>query len=107
MVAVTEQQEQQTGVETSDFEDEPCKEDLNTIITTTSERKNSLKNKKKTIAQYRGVLNTHIEEGEALENEIKNLATKMLEIENTCTGYLSRDCCQVYNMHYSHQCKCG
>ena len=98
MVAVTEQQEEQTGVETSDFDDDSCKEELNTIITTTSQRKHTLKSKKKTIAHYRGVFKAHVEEGEALENEIKNLTTKILEIEDTCTGYLSRDCCQVYSL---------
>ena len=95
MVAVTEQQEEQTGMESSVFEDESCKEELNTIITTTSQRKDSLKNKKRTIASYREILQTHIEEGESLENEVKRLTVRMQEIQDTCTNFVPQDCCQV------------
>ena len=95
MVVVTEQQEEQTGMESSVSEDESCKEELNTIVTTTSQRKDSLKSNKRTIASYREILKTHIEEGESLENEVKHLTVRMQEIQDTCTNFVPQDCCQV------------
>ena len=100
MVVVTEQQQQQTGVESSGFDDESCK-DLGTLITTTSERKHALMSQKKTIAIYRGVLKTHVEEGERLENEVQNLEVQIQEIQNKCTDFVLLDCCQVYKSHLS------
>ena len=95
MVAVTKQQQQPTDVETSDFENDPCKEELNILITSTSERKHILKTKVSTIAWHREELKTLIEEKEELENEVQNLMIQMLVIGGTCPGFLPLDCCQV------------
>ena len=96
MMSFSEQQ--QVGVEDmpSDFENAPCKEDLNSKITTTSERKRSLREKRGEIEGLRGQLSIAIEEGNVLENRVKNLTTEIEEMEATCPGFLPEDCCQVY-----------
>ena len=96
MVAVTEQQEVQTGVEISGSGDESCKEQLNSIVTTTSLSMDSLKNKERTIVSYRETLQTHVEEGETLKKEIKKLTVQVQEIQDICTSFVPQDCCQVY-----------
>ena len=94
-MSVTDQQQQPTDVETSDFENDPCKEELNTLLTNTSESKHILKYKTKKIESYRSILEVETEEAEALKNEIQNLTAEIQEMEATCTGFLPLDCCQV------------
>lgn len=79
----------------SDFENAPCKEDLNSKITTTSERKRSLREKRGEIEGLRGQLSIAIREGNVLENRVKNLTAEIEEMEATCPGFLPLDCCQV------------
>lgn len=87
MVAVTE--------ESSGSGDESCKEQLNSIVTTTSLSMDSLKNKERTIVSYRETLQTHVEEGEKLKKEIKKLTVQVQEIQDICTSFVPQDCCQV------------
>ena len=104
MMAVTGQQQQQTDVETSDFENDPCEEELNILITNSSERKHTLKTKRSTIAWYREELEILIEEEEEIENEVQNLTIQIQVIEDTCPGFLPLDCCQV-GVNYTDSCE--
>ena len=90
MVSVTDQQQQQ---ETS--ENDPCKEDLNTLITTTFERKRRLKETESSIEVETRWLNEYLEEATGLRNEVQNLTAQIEEMEGTYTGFLPQDCCQV------------
>ena len=92
-MSVTDQQQQQETL--SDFEIDPCKEELNTLLTNTSERKHILKSKRIQIDSYIRILDVETEEAEALENEIQNLTAEIQEMEATCPGFLPLDCCQV------------
>ena len=96
MVAVTGQQQQQTDVETSDFENDLCKEELNNLIINTSESKHILKTKRSTIAWHREEIEILIEKEEELENEVPDLMIQIKEIKDTCPGFLPLDCCQVH-----------
>ena len=99
MSSVSEQQQQETSVEetttTSVFENDPCKDDLSSIITATSEEMRSLLKKRVEISGLRGQLNAAIKEAEALDNEVQNLTSEIQEMEATCAGFLPLDCCQV------------
>ena len=96
MVAVTGQQQQQTDVETSDFENDPCVEELKILITNTSERKHILKTTRGRIAWYREELQILIEQEVEIENEVQNLTIQIQVIEDTCPDFLPLDCCQVH-----------
>ena len=89
-MSVTDQQQQQEILES-----DPCNEELNTLLTNTSERKHILKTKRIQIDSYIRILEVETEEAEALENEIQNLTAKIQEMEATCPGFLPLDCCQV------------
>ena len=97
MVAVTEQQEEQTGVEGTSS-DEACTS-LSIMLTNTSEYKDSLKKKRMEIAELRGELKAATDVEEALENVVQNMEVQIQEIQNTCTDFVPRDCCQVYTSH--------
>ena len=90
-MSVTDQQQQ----ETSDFENDPCKEELNTLLTNTSERMHILTTTKIQIKSHKSILEVETEEAEVLENGVKNLMAKIQDMEATCPGFLPLDCCQV------------
>ena len=90
IVSVTHQQQQQVT-----FENDPCKEDLNTLITTTFERKRRLKETESSIEVETRWLNEYLEEAAGLRNEVQNLTAQIEEMEGTCTGFVPQDCCQV------------
>ena len=96
MVAVTEQQEQQRGVEEapSNFETELCK-NLSMMLTTTSERMDSLKKANVEIAELQGELKTATDMAAALENEVQYMEGQIQDIQETCTDFVPQDCCQV------------
>ena len=86
MVSFTEQQLQQTGVETpSDFECELCN-DLSDMINTTSTHIRSHKNKTIQVAGLREQLNTAITEEEELGTKVRNLSANIQKMRMTCTG---------------------
>lgn len=98
MASVTEQQ-QRLGEPPSDFEDNRCKEELNTLLINTSQRKHMLKCKRTQIREYIILLKAEYEEARTLRSEVQNLTTQIQEMKDTCTGFVPQDCCQVYQFY--------
>ena len=100
MVSVTEQQPKGVEETPSDIQNDACSS-LSTILTNTSESKDSLKRKRMEIAELQEQTKTATDVTEALESEVQDLEVQIQEIQETCTDFVPQDCCQVYRSNIS------